>query len=53
MMGAPLEMRLILLDWAEGNVAIEATAALEQHSLMDYLGEAGAGAVIDSFRFGS
>lgn len=52
-MGAPLEMRLILLDWAEGNVAIEATAALEQHSLMDYLGEAGAGAVIDTFRFGS
>ncbi|MDQ0822290.1 hypothetical protein QFZ79_000037 [Arthrobacter sp. V4I6] len=53
MMGAPLEMRLILLDWAEGNIAIEVTAALEQHSLMDYLEGAGAGAVIDSFRFGS
>lgn len=51
--GAPLEMRLFLLDWEEGNVAIEVTAALEQHSLRDYLGGAGAGVVVDSFEFGS
>lgn len=51
--GAPLEMRLYLLDWDKGNVAIEVTAALEQHSLKDYLGRAGAGAVVDSFKFGS
>lgn len=51
--GAPLEMRLFLLDWEEGNVVIEVTAVLEQHSLMDYLGEAGAGAVVDSFEFRS
>lgn len=51
--GAPLEMRLFLLGWKEGNVAIEVTAVLEQHSLIDYLGGAGAGAVVDSFKFGS
>ena len=51
--GSPLEVRLFLLDWEEGNVAIEVTAALEQHSLVDYLGGAGAGAVVDSFKFGS
>ncbi len=51
--GAPLEMRLYLLDWEKGNVAIEVTAALEQHRLRDYLGGAGAGAVVDSFKFGS
>ncbi|WP_307025951.1 LamG domain-containing protein [Arthrobacter globiformis] len=51
--GAPVEMRLFLLDWEKGNVAIEVTAVLEQHSLMDYLGGAGAGAVVDSFEFGS
>ncbi|OUM39948.1 LamG domain-containing protein [Arthrobacter sedimenti] len=50
-MGAPLEMRLILLDWEGGNVAIEVTAVLKQHSLADYLGEAGAGAIVDSFTF--
>ena len=38
-LGAPLEMRLILLDWEEGNVAIEVTAARQQHSLMDFSGE--------------
>jgi hypothetical protein len=50
--GAPLEMRLYLLDWKAGNVAIEVTAVLQQHSLMDYLGGAGAGTVVDSFKFG-
>lgn len=49
--GAPLEMRLILLDWEGGNVAIEVTAVREQHSLQDYLGGSGAGAVVDSFVF--
>lgn len=52
-MGGPLEMRLIVLDWEGGNVAIEVTTVLEQHSLVDYLGQAGAGAVVDSFKFGS
>lgn len=51
--GAPLEIRLILLDWRGGNVAIEVTALRKQRSLNDYLTEAGAGAVIDSFKFGS
>jgi hypothetical protein len=51
--GAPQEMRLYLLDWEDGNVAIEVTAVLDQHSLRDYLGGAGAGAVVDSFKFGS
>lgn len=51
--GAPLEVRLILLDWEGGNVAIEVTAVREQHSLMDYLGGAGAGAVVEFFNFGS
>jgi Concanavalin A-like lectin/glucanases superfamily len=51
--GAPLEMRLFLLDWAGGNVAIEVTAVLEQHTLQEYFDEVGAGAVIDSFQFGS
>ncbi len=50
--GAPLEMRLILLDWEDGNVAIEVTSVLAQQSLLDYLDEAGAGAVVDSFVFG-
>lgn len=38
-----------------GNVVIEVTAVREQHSLMDYLGGAGAGAgaVVESFNFGS
>jgi hypothetical protein len=35
----------------EGNVAVEVTAVREQHSLMDYLG--GAGAVVESFKFES
>lgn len=52
-MGAPLGMRLFLLDWEGGNVAIEVTAVREQHSLVDYIGGAGAGAVVDSFKFGS
>ncbi|MBN3497133.1 hypothetical protein [Arthrobacter pascens] len=52
-MGAPLEMRLFLLDWKGGNVAIEVTSVVAQHSLMDYLGGAGAGAVVNSFKFGS
>lgn len=51
-MGAPLEMRLYLLDWQGGNVAIEVTAVREQHSLKDYLGQAGAGTMVDSFTFG-
>ncbi|RJT75979.1 LamG domain-containing protein [Arthrobacter cheniae] len=51
--GAPLEMRLFLLDWDGGNVAIEVTALLEQHSLTNYLEEAGADAVVNSFDFAS
>lgn len=49
--GAPTEMRLFLLDWKGGNVAIEITAFLEQHSLMDYLEKIGAGAVVNTFTF--
>ena len=49
-MGAPLDMRLILLDWEGGNVAVEVTTLREQHSLADFLGAAGAGAIIDSFK---
>lgn len=49
-LGAPLEMRLILLDWEGGNVAIEIVAVLEQSTLEDYLGHAGA--VVNSFEFG-
>jgi hypothetical protein len=51
--GTPLEMRLILLDWEDGNVAIEVTALLEQHSLTGYLQEAGADAIVNSFGFAS
>ncbi|WP_425861931.1 LamG domain-containing protein [Arthrobacter sp. TWP1-1] len=50
-MGAPLEMRLFLLDWKGGNVAIEITAVLEQHSLTDYLEKIGASAVVKTFTF--
>ncbi len=50
--GSPLEMRLFLLDWKGGNVAIEVTTVLGQHSLMDYLGKAGAGAVVNTIKFG-
>jgi hypothetical protein len=50
-MGAPMEMRLFLLDWRGGNVAIEITAVLEQHSLVDYLEKTGAGAVVSTFTF--
>jgi hypothetical protein len=49
--GAPIEMRLFLLDWQGGNIAVEVTAVGEQHSLTGYLGEAGAEAVVGSFRF--
>lgn len=49
--GAPIEMRLFLLDWRGGNVAVEVTAVSEQHSLTDYLGETGAEAVVGSFKF--
>jgi hypothetical protein len=51
--GAPLEIRLILLDWRGGNVAVEVTALRAQWSLNDYLREAGAGDVVESFKFGS
>lgn len=47
--GAPLEMRLFLLDWERGNVAVEVSAVLEQHTLSEYLAEAGA--IVDSFDF--
>jgi hypothetical protein len=50
---APLEMRLFVLDWEGGNVAVEVTAVRGQHSLADYLEGVGAGAVIDSFKFAS
>ncbi|MET0885818.1 MAG: LamG domain-containing protein, partial [Mycetocola sp.] len=46
--GSPLEMRLLLLDWEQGNVVVEVTAVLEQHTLQDFL-DNGAGAVVDSF----
>ncbi|AUZ87650.1 hypothetical protein CVO76_08425 [Arthrobacter agilis] len=49
--GAPVEMRLYLLDQGGGNVAIEVTAVLEQHSLTDYLREADV--VVGSFEFES
>ncbi|WP_454810596.1 hypothetical protein [Paenarthrobacter nitroguajacolicus] len=51
--GATLEMRIILLEWTGGNVAIEVTAALDQHNLVDYLEGAGASAVVESFKFES
>jgi hypothetical protein len=51
--GAPLEIRLIVLDWRGGNVAVEVTALRAQQSLNDYFGGAGAAAVVDSFKFGS
>lgn len=50
-MGSALEMRLLLLDWEQGNVVVEVTAVREQHTLPDYLEEAGAGAVVGSFEF--
>jgi hypothetical protein len=50
--GAPLQMRLLPFHWDGGNLAIEVTALLEQHSLTNYLEEAGADAVVNSFDFG-
>ncbi len=50
-MGSPLEMRLFLLDWKGGNVAIEVTAVREHHSLADFLTAAGASDVVHSFAF--
>ncbi|PYI38087.1 hypothetical protein CVS30_11920 [Arthrobacter psychrolactophilus] len=50
-MGAPLEMRIILLDWQGGNLAVEITSVLEQHSLEDYLTTIGSDAVVNSFTF--
>lgn len=52
-MGAPLEMRLILLDWKDGNVAIEVTSVRAQQNLTDYLGKASASTIIDTFTFGT
>ncbi|WP_157365875.1 hypothetical protein [Arthrobacter sp. Leaf234] len=46
-------MRLILLNWKDGNVAIEVTALLGQHSLTNYLHETGADAIVNSFDFAS
>jgi hypothetical protein len=46
-------MRLFVLDWEGGNVAVEVTAVREQHSLADYLEGVGAGAIIGSFKFAS
>ncbi|WP_181035111.1 LamG domain-containing protein [Arthrobacter sp. B0490] len=50
-LGAPLQMRLYLLDWNGGNVAIEVTAVLDQHDLSTYLNHTGAGPIVDSFAF--
>lgn len=50
-MSADLEMRLVLLDWNEGNVVIEVTAAGTQHTLDEFLDEQGAQAIVDSFVF--
>jgi hypothetical protein len=49
---AHLQMRLLLFHWDGGNLAIEVTALLEQHSLTNYLEEAGADAAVNSFDFG-
>jgi hypothetical protein len=49
--GSPLEMRLVVLDWDQGNVVVEITAVLDQHTLQGYLEDAGASAVVDSFTF--
>lgn len=50
-MGAPLQMRLIILNWNDGNVVVETTAVLSELTLEEYLTDAGAGEVIESFTF--
>ncbi|WP_394253472.1 LamG domain-containing protein [Arthrobacter pityocampae] len=50
-LGAPLQMRLYLLDWDGGNVAIEVTAVRDQHSLTTYLNRIGAGPIVGSLAF--